>query len=328
MNATMRAVRHDRYGTPDVLQLRQVERPVPDANQVLVRVHAAAVNPVEWHRLTGTPYVIRRRMGGLRRPANPRLGTDFAGTVEAVGAEVTSFRPGDEVFGAADGSFAEYVCVREQGSVVPMPAGLTFEQAASVPVAAISALQGLRDHGRLQPGHQVLINGASGGVGTFAVQIAKTYGAEVTGVCGPQNTELVRSLGADHVIDYTREDATRGGRRYDVLLDTIGTWSWARCQRVLQPRGSLVLVGGLQTNRLTGPLVRWRWFRLAARLRARTVRLLQAHLTKADLEVVRELLETGKVTPVIDRRYKLDEIADALRYLGTRHARGKVVITL
>jgi NADPH:quinone reductase-like Zn-dependent oxidoreductase len=292
-----------------------------------VRVRAVSVNPADWYGMTGTPYVARTQFG-LLKPKSTRLGTDFAGTVEAVGRDVTQFRPGDEVFGGRDGAFAEYVCVRAERGVVPKPANVTFEQAAAVPVAALTALQGLRDRGQLQPGHRVLVNGASGGVGTFAVQIAKALGAEVTGVCSTRNVELVRSLGADHVIDYTRADFTQSDQRYDLLFDVAGSRSWSECRRVLTPGTTLVMVGAPKGNRLIGPLSHIVAVRLAALRSSQKVVFFVAQVNRADLLVLRELLEAGKVTPIIDRRYALSEIADALRYLGEGHAQGKVVITV
>ena len=232
----MKAAVRDRFGSPDVVELRDIEKPAPADDEVLVRVRAASVNPADWYEVTGRPYVGRTQMG-LLKPKSNRLGVDYAGTVEAVGGNVTEFRPGDEVFGGRSGAFAEYVCVREDRAIVPKPANLTFEEAAAVPVAALTALQGLRDKGQVQPGQKVLINGASGGVGTFAVQIAKALGAEVTGVCSTPNVDIARSLGADHVIDYTREDFTRSDERYDLMLDIAGSRSWSECRRVLDPAG-------------------------------------------------------------------------------------------
>ncbi len=321
----MRAVVRDSYGSPDVLELREIEKPDLADDGVLVRVRAASVNPAEWYSLTGTPYVGRVQMG-LFKPKQQELGVDFAGTVEAVGRDVTQFRPGDEVFGGRTGAFAEYVCVRN--TVVQKPASLTFEQAAAVPVAALTALQGLRDKGQLQPGQRVLINGASGGVGTFAVQIAKVLGADVTGVCSTRNVDLVRSLGADHVIDYTREDFTRSDRRYDLMLDIAGSRSWSACTRVLSPQATLVIVGAPKGNRLIGPLSHVVKLRLAALRSSRKVVFFIAKFNQPDMEVLRELLEAGKVTPVIDRRYELSDIADALRYMGEGHAQAKIVITV
>jgi NADPH:quinone reductase-like Zn-dependent oxidoreductase len=265
---------------------------------------------------------------GLLKPKSERLGVDFAGTVEAVGKSVTRFRPGDEVFGGRDGAFAEYVVVREERAIVPKPGNITFEQAAAVPVAALTALQGLRDKGRLQPGQKVLINGASGGVGTFAVQIAKALGAEVTGVCSSRNVDPVRSIGADRVIDYTCDDFTLDDRRYDLMLDVAGSRSWSACRRVLSPRATFVIVGGPKTNRLIGPLSHVLKVRLAALRSSRKIVFFIAKFNRADLEVLRDLLETGKVIPVIDRTYELSEVGDALGYLGDGHARGKVVITV
>jgi NADPH:quinone reductase-like Zn-dependent oxidoreductase len=323
----MKAAVRDRYGSPDVVELREIERPAPADDEVLVRVRAASVNAADWYGMTGTPYVGRAAMG-LRKPKSNRLGTDFAGTVEAVGNDVTLFRPGDEVFGGRSGAFAEYVCVREDRAVVPKPANVTFEQAAAVGVAGLTALQGLRDKGQLQPGQKVLINGASGGVGTFAVQIAKALGADVTGVCSTRNVDLVRSLGADQVVDYTREDFTRSDRRYDLMFDVAGSRSWSECRRVLNPQATLVIVGAPKGNRLMGPLSHIVTLRLAALRGSQKAVFFIAKFNKADMEVLRELLEAGKVTPVIDRRYELSEIADALRYLGEGHAQGKVVLTV
>jgi NADPH:quinone reductase-like Zn-dependent oxidoreductase len=323
----MKAAVRDRYGSPDVVELHEINKPVPADDEVLVRVRAASVNPADWYGVTGRPYVGRAAMG-LRKPKSNRLGVDFAGTVEAVGKDVTQFRLGDEVFGGRDGAFAEYVCVREERAVVPKPANVTFEQAAAVPIAALTALQGLRDKGQLQPGQKVLINGASGGVGTFAVQIAKALGAEVTGVCSTRNVDLVRSLGADHVIDYTREDFTRSDRRYDLMLDVAGSRSWSECRRVLEPQATLVIVGAPKGSRLMGPLSHMVKVRLAAVRSSRKVVFFIAKFNKADMEVLRELLEAGKVTPVIDRRYELSEIADAFRYMGEGHAQGKIVLTV
>ncbi len=321
----MRAIIRNTYGSPDVLELQEIDKPDLADDGVLVQVRAASVNPADWYGLTGTPFVARM-LQGLLKPKQQVLGVDFAGTVEAVGRDVTQFRPGDEVFGGRSGAFAEYVCVRN--AVAAKPANLTFEQAAAVPVAAITALQGLRDKGQIQPGQKVLINGASGGVGTFAVQIAKAFGAEVTGVCSTRNVDLVRSIGADHVIDYTREDFTRSDRRYDLMLDVAGSRSWSECRRVLNPQATLVIVGAPKGNRLIGPLSHIVKVRLAALRSSQKVVFFVAKMNKADMMVLRELLEAGKVRPVIDRHYELSEIADALRYLGEGHAQGKVVLTV
>jgi len=322
----MRAMVYDRYGSPDVLELREVDKPELTDDGVLVRVQAASVNPVDWHMLTGAPYLVRME-AGLRKPKREGLGVDFAGTVEAVGGSVTEFQPGDEVFGARNGAFAEYVCVRK--AVAHKPANVTFEQAAAVPVAAISALQGLRDKGRIQAGQSVLINGASGGVGTFGVQIAKSFGAEVTAVCSTRNVEIARSIGADHVVDYTQEDFTRSKRRYDLMLDIAGNRSWSDCRRVLSEQAILVVVGGPKTNRWIGPLGQVLRLRLASLAGSRKVAApFLAKTNKEDMAVLQNLLADGKVTPVIDRRYELSEVPEALSYLGEGHAQGKIVINM
>jgi NADPH:quinone reductase-like Zn-dependent oxidoreductase len=322
----MRAIVRNTYGSPDVLELQEIDKPVAADDEVLVRVRAASVNPADWYTLTG-PF-IARIPNGLLKPKSNRLGVDFAGTVEAVGKNVTQFRPGDDVFGGGNGALAEYVCVREDRAVVPKPANVTSEQAAAVPVAALTALQGLRDKGQIQPGQRVLINGASGGVGTFAVQIAKALGAEVTGVCSTRNVDLVRSLGADHVIDYTREDFTRSDQRYDLLFDVAGSRSWSECRCVLNRQAILVMVGAPKGTRLFGPLSHILKKRLASVPSSQRTVFFIAKFNKADMVVLRELLEAGKVTPVIDKRYELSESADAFRYLGEGHARGKIVITV
>ncbi len=325
----MKAIVYRNFGSPKVLRLEEIEKPVPNDNQVLVRVRAASVNPLDWHYMEGTPYIARLLGFGLFKPADPRLGVDYAGTVEAVGKSVTQFKPGDEVFGGRGGAFAEYVTVLEDRAVVLKPANLTFEQAAAVPIAAITALQALRDSGKVRPGQKVLINGASGGVGTFAVQIAKSFGAEVTGVSSTRNLDLVRSIGADHVIDYTREDFTRSGQRYDLILDNVGNHSLLECRRVLSPKGRYILIGG------GGPSAKWIG-PLATPIRSyvlswfvsQDMEMMLAQLNKKDLTILADLMQAGKVTPVIDRRYSLSEVPEAIRYLEKGHARGKVVITL
>ena len=321
---TMKAIVRDKYGPPDGVELQEVEKPEVTEDGLLVRVRAASVNRVDWYDVTGTPW-IARPMTGLRGPKSRFTGRDFAGTVEAVGNRVTDLRPGDEVFGGrkGGGSFAEYIGV--PADVARKPAGLTFEEAAAVPVAALTALQGLRDHGQLQPGQKVLVNGASGGVGTFAVQIAKALGAEVTGVCSTRNVEQARSLGADHVIDYTGEDFTRTGRRYDLILDIAGSKSWSQCRRVLNPNAILVIVGA-KGSRLMGPLGHIAKVRLGALRGSQRAVFFVANFNGPDLAVLSELLETGKVKPVVEKRYELVEVADALRYMGEGHARGKIVI--
>jgi NADPH:quinone reductase-like Zn-dependent oxidoreductase len=321
----MKAIVQDRFGPPDVLELREIDQPEIGDGEVLVRVRAASVNPADWYAMAGIPYVARPQTG-LRRP-KARLGLDLAGEVAAVGAKVARFKPGDEVFGAGTGALAEYAAVAED-ALVAKPANLSFEQAAAVPVAALTALQGLRDKGRVQPGQQVLINGASGGVGTFAVQVAKSFGVEVTGVCSPRNLELVASLGADQVIDYTREDFTRTGRRYDLLLDVAGSRSWAAYRRVLHPRATLVLVGAPKGNRLLGPLDHIAKVRLASVRASQKVRFFISKARTEDLVVLQGLLAAGTVTPVVERRYALGEAADAFRYLGEGHAQGKLVVTV
>ncbi len=322
----MKAVVQDGFGSPGVLQLREVDTPQPGEGGVLVRVHAASVNPADWYAMAGTPLVARPQMG-LRKPRSNRVGLDLAGVVAAVGRGVTRLKPGDEVFGVGTGTLAEYAAVPEAG-LVPKPANLSFEQAASVGVAGLTALQGLRDKGRIQPGQQVLINGASGGVGTFAVQLAKAFGAEVTGVCSTRNVDLVRSLGADAVVDYTREDFTRTGRRYDLLLDVAGSRPWSACRRVLTPRGTLVLVGAPKGNRLLGPLGHILRVRLASLRASQKMTFFISKASTQDLMALRELLEAGTVTPVVERTYALTEAADAFRYLGAGHAQGKLVVTI
>lgn len=324
----MKAVVQDRYGSSDVLEFKEVDDPVPSDREVLVRVHAAAVNAYDWHFMRGDPYLARLSIG-LGKPKVATRGRDFAGTVEAVGPNVRRLRPGDEVFGEADGTFAEYVLAPED-LVGPKPANLTFEQAAAVPLAGNTALMGLRDAGRLQAGQRVLINGASGGVGTFAVQLAKAFGAEVTGVCSTRNVELVRSLGADSVVDYTQLDFTRSRQRYDVVFDLVGNRSLAECRRVLTPGGTLVLSGGGVSSggSVIGPM----GLMLRAQVLSRFVRyrlvVLTERLTPENLATLRELAESGKVTPAIDRTYPLSEAAEAIRYLELDHARAKVVVTV
>jgi NADPH:quinone reductase-like Zn-dependent oxidoreductase len=323
----LKAIVYERYGPPAVLELRELEMPeVPD-DCLLVRVRASSVNPVDWYMMTGSPFLVRL-LAGLRRPKDNRLGSDFAGTVEAVGASVERFRAGDEVFGTKGDCFAEYIVVAEDRAVAPKPANVTFEQAGTVGVAGITALQALRDKARLQAGQKVLINGASGGVGTFAVQIAKAVGAEVTGVCSTRNVELVRSLGADRVVDYTREDFMQDGKRYDVILDNAGGRPLSDFKRALTGDGIYVWVGGQKGGWLLGPASRLIKTRLASIGASQTITPFMAKPNRADMEALAELLETGKVTPAIDRRYELSEIAAALDYLGGRHARAKIVIAV
>jgi len=322
----MKAIVHDTYGSPDVLKLRDVEKPAVGADTVLVRVHAAAVNPADWHFTTGLPYLIRTA-SGLGKPKIAIRGRDVAGTVEAVGENVKQLRPGDEVYGEVDGgSFAEYVCVSED-MLDPKPDNLTFEQAATVPLAANTALQGLRDTGKVQAGQKVLINGASGGVGTFAVQIAASMGAEVTGVCSTRNVDMVRSIGADHVIDYTGQDFTRSGDHYDLIFDLVGNLPLPDCRRALTPDGMLILSAG-QGGRWFGPVGRIvKALALSAFVGQKLVPL-AAKRSKERLAALTDLIEAGKVTPIIDRTYPLSEVPEAIRYVGEGHAQGKIVITV
>lgn len=320
----MKAIVHQKYGSPDVLELQEIEKPSPQPEEVLVRVRAASVNPADWYGLTGL--LIARAQSGLLRPKNIRMGTDYAGVVEAVGANIQDFRPGDEVYGGRTGAYAEYVCVKN--AIVRKPANVTFEQAAAVPTAGITALQGLRDHGKIQPGQKVLINGASGGVGTFAVQIAKAFGAEVTGVCSTRNVELVRSLGADHVFDYTREDFTRNGQRYDLVLDNAGSRSWGEYKRVLTPHANFIIVGAPKSKGALGPLGSILKLRLGSLRASQKVAFFIAQFNRADLGVLRDLIEAGKVTPYVERTYPLRETTQAMHYQGTGHARGKIVISI
>ncbi len=321
----MKAIVHRCYGSPDVARYEEIAKPIPADNEILVRVHAASVNPLDWHYLEGTPYMVRLD-AGFGRPANPQLGVDFSGSVEAVGRKVTRFKTGEEVFGGRFGALADYVTVREDRAVTRKPDNLSHEQAAAVAIAAVTALQALRDKGHLRPGDQVLVNGASGGVGTFAVQIARSLGASVTGVCSTKNLELVRSLGADTVIDYTREDITRSQRRFDVILDTVATHSLFDYKRILNPGGSYVMVGSTDPGRwfawLSKPLQGW----VLSLFTSQKFGTIFAELNAKDLATLAELMESGKVTPVIDRTYKLSDTAEALRYLEAGHARGKVVV--
>ena len=321
---TMKAIVHHAYG-PDGIELREVEMPVIDDDQVLVRVRASSVNPVEWYSVNA--FVVVRVMGGLRRPRSPDLGADLAGVVEAVGKDVSELQPGDEVFGSSGYSWAEYAPARE-AKLVRKPPSLSFEEAGTVAVAGLTALQAVRDHGRVQPGQKVLINGASGGVGTFAVQIAKAYGADVTAVCSTTKVELTESLGADRVCDYTREDFTRMPERHDVMLDVAGSRPFREFRRVLTPDATVVAVGAPMTSKGFGPLGHIVGTRLAALGRSQKVVNFIAKITKEDLLAMRDLLEAGTVKPVIDRRYELSQAGEALRYLGEGHARGKVVLTV
>ncbi len=322
----MKAIVYTQYGSPDVLQLKEVEKPTPKDNEVLVKVHAVSVNAYDWHLLRAEPF-IARLAAGLLKPKNTILGEDIAGRVEAVGSNVKQFQPNDEVFGdisaSGSGGFAEYVCTTEN-LLVLKPPSITFEEAAAVPMAAVTALQGLRDKGQIQPGQKVLINGAGGGVGTFAVQIAKSFGAEVTAVCSARNVDMVRSLGADHVIDYTQEDFTQNGQQYDLIIAANGYHSLSDYKRALSPNGIYVMLGGSNAQifqaLLLGP-----WMSISG---GKQMGSMTSRPNQKDLAFVTGLLEAGKVKPVIDRCYSLSEVAEAIRYLEEGHARGKVVITV
>ena len=321
----MNAIVCHTYGRPDVLKLEEIDKPIVPDDGVLVRVRASSINPVDFFTFSRMAHIARRLS---RTPGPVVVGTDFAGTVESVGKSVTQFQPGDEVFGGKPGAFAEYLRLPERGAVARKPVNLTFEQAASIPVAAITALQAVRDHGKVQPGQRVLVNGASGGVGTFAVQIAKAFGGEVTAVCSPSNVETARAIGAHRVIDYTREDFTRAGEHYDVMLDVAGSRRLSECARVLTPRAIFVAAGASANTVWRGgrTLRHLAGVRLASIGRSRRVALFIAKITRADLDVLRELFETGRVTPVIDREYELSQVPEALNYMGEGHARGKIVV--
>jgi NADPH:quinone reductase-like Zn-dependent oxidoreductase len=323
----MKAIVQDTYGPPEVLELREIDKPVVADDEVLVRVHAASANPADWHYMRGVPYIMRPQ-AGLTKPKSKVLGRDVAGQVEAVGEGVTRFRTGDEVFAHVEGGgFAEYASVSEDFLALK-PANLTFEQAAAVPLAALTALQGLRDAGQVQPGQKVLIIGASGGVGTFAVQIAKSFGADVTGVCSTRNVEMVRSLGADHVSDYTQEDFTRSGRKYDLIFQLAGTRSPSDIRHALTSEGTLLLSSGESSGRWIGPMERMLKAAVLSPFVSQKLRSFLAKASGDDLQALKELIEAGKVEPVIDRTYSLGEVPEAVRYLEEGHARGKVVITV
>ncbi len=317
----MKAIVYTKYGSPDILLLKEVEKPTPKDDQVLVKILAASANAYDWHMMRAKPFLVRFMGGGLLKPKNTILGADMAGRVEAVGGNVKQFRPGDEVFGAGRGSFAEYVCTSEN-AIALKPANVSFEEAAAVPMAGITALQGLRDKGRIQPGRKVLIHGASGGVGTFAVQIAKLFGAEVTAVCSTRNQDLARSLGADHVIDYTREDFSKQEQRYDLIFAANGDRSILDYRRALSPKGIYVMAGG-STAQIFQAMLLAPWISL---LGSKKMGGVSAKRSQKDLVFLKELLEAGKIRSVIDRRYPLSEVAQAIRYLEEGHAQGKVVI--
>ncbi len=318
----MKAILYDKYGSPDVLQLEDINKPGPKEDEVLLKIHAASVNAYDWHFLTADIFLIRF-MAGLFKPKDPRLGADMAGVIEAVGSGVKGFKPGDEVFGMVKGAFAEYTCAAP--SVLALkPAGASFEQAAALPMAGVSALQGLRDEGQIGAEQKVLINGASGGVGTVAVQVAKSFGAEVTAVCSARNMEQARALGADHVIDYTREDFTKSGRQYDLIFAANGYHSLAAYKRALTPKGRYVMCGGTKAQMFQAML----FGSLMSKSDGKRMKGLSAKSSQNDLVSIRELFDAGKLVPVIDRRFPLEETAEALAYLGEGHARGKVVIRM
>lgn len=325
----MKAVVYRDFGLAN-LKLTDIEKPVPTDDQVLVRVHAASINPYDWHFIEGTPYLMRAMGVGLRKPKDIRLGTDFSGTVEAVGKNVTQYKPGDDVFGGATGAFGQYVCRRSTGAIAVKPAGLSFEQAAAINIAGITALQAVRDKAKVQAGQKVLINGASGGVGTYAVQIAKSYGADVTGVCSGRNIELVQSLGADHVIDYTKEDFTKSDQRYDVVIDNVANHSLSEVRRVLTENGTYVMIGGggASEQGVLGVMGKALNAGLYSRFVKQKMGFMMAQPTTADLTLLAGMVESGKLKTVIDRTYKLDQIKEAIAYVEEGHARGKVIVTV
>jgi NADPH:quinone reductase-like Zn-dependent oxidoreductase len=319
----MKAVVYTKYGSPDVLQIKEIEKPAPKENEVLIKIHAASVNAYDWHLLTADIFLIRLMGVGLLKPKYTGLGVDIAGRIEAVGKNVKQFRPGDEVYGMVKGGFAGYACALEDALALK-PSNLSFEEAAAVPMAAVTALQGLRDKGKIQAGQKVLINGASGGVGTFAVQIAKSFGAEVTAVCSTRNVDQARSLGANHVIDYTKENFTKSGQQYDLIFAANGYHPLSAYKRALTPKGIYVMAGGSRAQMFQAMLMgKWMSERDGRKMGGVT-----ANRSQKDLVILKELIEAGKVVPVIDRRFPLSEAAEALRYLGAGHARGKVVITV
>ena len=323
----MKAIAYYHYGSAEVLRCEDIPKPTPGDHEVLIRIHAASANPYDWHFMRGEPYFLRL-IAGLSKPKKTRLGADGAGQVEAVGRNVTQFKPGEAVFGVCRGAFAEYACASEQ-ALAAKPDNVTFEQAASAPIAALTALQGLRDKGKIQLGQKVLINGAASGVGTFAVQIAKSFGAEVTGVCSTRNLEMVRSIGADRAIDYTREDFTKGAQHYDIIFDCFATHSLSSCRRALTPKGIYVGVGGAAGPWMIGLiLVRPITALAVSPFVSQKFTSVHAKPNKGDLTIIGELMAAGRVTPVIDRRYTLVEVPEAIRYLEEGHARGKVVINL
>jgi NADPH:quinone reductase-like Zn-dependent oxidoreductase len=324
---TMKGWVHRCYGGPEGLQYEELPKPVAADDEVIVKVRAVSVNPLDWHVMRGKPYVMRLMGSGIGTPKDVELGVDFAGVVDSVGKSVTKFKPGDEVFGGRDGAFAEYVQVKESRNVVLKPASISFEQAAAIPIAAVTALQALRDAGKLKAGEKVLVNGASGGVGTYAVQIAKALGAEVTGVCSGRNLELVRSLGADHVIDYTKEDFTAGSVKYDLIVDAVVTHSLSDYRRVLPADGRFVIIGSFSGGDYLGPLNEVLKAKAYDPFVSQSITFMLASLTPEDLTTLRDMMTSGKIRSVIDRTYKMSELPEALRYLETNRARGKVVVS-
>jgi NADPH:quinone reductase-like Zn-dependent oxidoreductase len=317
---------HRCYGGPDIVQYEDLPKPVPADDEVIVKVRAASVNPLDWHYMRGKPYVMRMLGSGVGSPKDPLLGVDFAGVVDSVGKGVTKFKPGDEVFGGRGGAFSEYVRVRESRNIVMKPANISFEEAAAVPIAAITALQAVRDHGKLKAGEKVLVNGASGGVGTYAVQIAKALGAEVTGVCSGRNVELVRSLGADHVIDYTQEDFTAGATKYDLIVDNVVTHPFSDYRRVLNHDGRFVIIGSRNDGEYLGPMADALKAGLYDPFVSQEFGFMMSSMEPEDLGTLRDMLAAGKIHSVIDRTYKFSEVPEAIRYLETGRARGKVVV--
>jgi len=323
----MKAIVYHRYGSPDVLKCEEIEKPVVGDNEVLLKVRAASVNPADWHLMEGKPFLVRLFGLGLLKPKDARAGRDVAGQVEAAGKNITQFKPGDAVFGACPGAFAEYACASES-RLAMKPDSVTFEQAASVAIAALTALQGLRDKGQIQPGQKVLINGAAGGVGTFAVQIAKCFRAEVTGVCSTRNVDMVRSIGADRVIDYTQQDFTQSGESWDLIFDLVANHSLSAVRRVLNPKGRYVGAGIGPGGSVIGFFARAALAPVLSRFVSQKFFVFITKITKEDLIVMRDLMQAGKVTPAIEKRYRLSEVPEAIRYLATGHARAKLVITL
>ena len=321
----MKAIVCTSYGSPVALQLREVEKPLPGDKQLLIKVQAASVNSLDWHLITGKPVLVRLMGMGFFKPKDPRVGADLAGRVEAIGNAVRQFKPGDEVFGTGQGTFAEYALAAEKNLVLK-PASLNFDAAAAVPIAAITALQALRDKGGIRPGQKVLINGAGGGVGTFAVQIAKAFGAEVTAVCGPHHVDKIRLLGADHVIDYTFEDVTRNAQRYDLIVAINGYHSIFAYGRLLNPKGTFVMIGSSNSHMVWALLQTTLFGSLISRGEEKKVALLNATIDQKDLTFLKGFLETGKVMPVIDRTYSLNEVPEAIRYMDAGHVGGKIVI--